>query len=155
MVSDFSREFPCTRSWRGKTSSESEARSFSPSKPPPLLGHGLGVPPKNPFFYKYLNAKKNIFRSRLKKKRSKGGRCSRRRVISCRKGLCGGKHGRDWRGPPQAGCRRQWRRRPEPRKAPQRWPPCHFFLVGKRQLLLAVLCPSTGSGTAGTGRYVF
>ena|GEM_PF-6694651 len=29
----------------------------------------------------------------------------------------------------------------EPRKAPQRWPPCHFFLVGKRQLLLAVLCP--------------
>ncbi len=43
-----------TQIWRGKTSSESEARRFSPSKPPPFFGHGLGGSPKNPNFYRFV-----------------------------------------------------------------------------------------------------
>ncbi|MBP5439071.1 MAG: hypothetical protein J6Y30_13945, partial [Treponema sp.] len=54
--------------WRGTTRSESEARWFSPSKPPPFLGHGLGVPPKNPnclqmFFF--VNVRFDRFRERF------------------------------------------------------------------------------------------
>ena len=53
-------------------------------------------------------------------------------------------YGRDWRGPPQAGCVSNgagWGPA-EPRKAPQKWPPCHFERRKTRNLMQRLDAPS-------------